>query len=148
MEPKLYSYKNNYPMALPDRIRLSNGSTRTNPQTFTEEEIADAGYVLVKPIYFINPVTQRIIWDGTELKVSELTLEEKEALYNTQLENIRNKRNTLIKDTMWRIERYNSEIRLGLTPTDDIKKIDKYIQDLRDITKQPNIFDIVWPVLE
>ena len=43
----LYSYNGEYPTDIPERIRLSDGSTRTDSSTYTEEEIADAGYVYV-----------------------------------------------------------------------------------------------------
>lgn len=43
----LYSFKGAYPTLLPHRIVLSNGHTRTDNTTFTEEEIADAGYIAV-----------------------------------------------------------------------------------------------------
>jgi len=43
---KMYTKNNSTPVNfLPWRIRLSDGSTRTNPSTFTDEMIADAGYV-------------------------------------------------------------------------------------------------------
>lgn len=43
----LYSYLGAYPTPIPFRIRLSNGITRTDPSTFTSEELTDAGYVPV-----------------------------------------------------------------------------------------------------
>jgi hypothetical protein len=43
----LYSLNGAYPKPLPKRIVLSNGTTRTDPTTFTPEEIADAGYIQV-----------------------------------------------------------------------------------------------------
>jgi hypothetical protein len=43
----LYSHNGNFPTVLPDRIRLSNGMTRTDSSTFTTEEITDAGYTEV-----------------------------------------------------------------------------------------------------
>ena len=43
----LYSYKGGEPQELPFRIVLSNGKTRTSQTPFTEEELADAGYVPV-----------------------------------------------------------------------------------------------------
>lgn len=43
----LYSLNGNYPTELPFRIRLSDGSTRTEPSSFTQEDIADAGYIEV-----------------------------------------------------------------------------------------------------
>ena len=40
----LYSYQGQEPQELPERIRLSDGRTRTDSSTFTEEEIASAGF--------------------------------------------------------------------------------------------------------
>jgi hypothetical protein len=59
----LYSYHTCWPQVLPFRIRLSDGSTRTDPSTFTAEEIADAGYTgpYVEPAY--NPETEVLNWD-------------------------------------------------------------------------------------
>jgi adenosyl cobinamide kinase/adenosyl cobinamide phosphate guanylyltransferase len=58
----LYSLNNKYPTPIPFRIFLSNGKTRTDPSTFTEEEIADAGYKAVsdRPP---ETATQRVWWD-------------------------------------------------------------------------------------
>lgn len=44
----LYSLNGNYPQPLPFRIRLPNRSTRTDPSSFTPEEIASAGYIEVE----------------------------------------------------------------------------------------------------
>lgn len=43
----LYSLNGNYPQPLPFRIRLPDGSTRTEPSTFTPEVILSAGYIQV-----------------------------------------------------------------------------------------------------
>jgi hypothetical protein len=40
----LYSYQGQEPQELPERIRLSDGRSRTDSSTFTEEEIANAGF--------------------------------------------------------------------------------------------------------
>jgi hypothetical protein len=62
----LYSLNGKFPNTIPFRIKLSNGKTRTDPSTFTEEEIADAGYILVD-----NPpqITQNQLcsWDSQTL---------------------------------------------------------------------------------
>lgn len=42
---KLYSFNGEYPRELPFRIRMANGFTRTDPETFTVEEIESAGLV-------------------------------------------------------------------------------------------------------
>jgi hypothetical protein len=146
----LYSYKNNPPLVLPDRIRLSNGITRTDRSTFTEEEILDAGYVKAndKPDCDESKVVE---WSGTEWVISSLSEEqifEKKRLqiYNAWI-NIRKLRDDTIASMDWRFDRYNSEIRLGLTPTDNIVQLDEYIQALRDITKQENPLNIIWPAM-
>jgi hypothetical protein len=147
----LYSYKNQYPQKLPDRIRLSNGLTRTGVDTFTPEEILDAGYVEVfdKSQCDINEV---INWSGTEWIVYKLS--EEQIAKNKEYEmlqkwiEIRKLRDETIKLFEWKFNRYNSQLRLGLTPTDDIDKLDTYIQALRDITKQEDPFNIVWPIYE
>lgn len=58
---------------------------------------------------------------------------------------IRNYRDELMKQFEWRYNRLQREIRLGLNTTDDIKKLDDYMQALADITLQNDPFSIVWP---
>ena len=58
----LVSINHNMPELPPDRIRLSNGLTRTDPSTYTIEELQDAGYIIV------NQKPQdgfEYGWDGT-----------------------------------------------------------------------------------
>lgn len=60
----LYSHNNQWPQELPFRIRLNDGLTRTDPETFTPEELAEWGYTgpYEKPDY--DPKTQRLEWTG------------------------------------------------------------------------------------
>ena len=60
----IYSLRQQRPAPLPFRIRLSNGFTRTEPASFTAEEIADAGYVAyTEPAY--DAATEQLLWvDG------------------------------------------------------------------------------------
>ena len=61
----LYSLHGSRPQPLPFRITLPNGFTRTDPSTFTEEEITNAGFTgpYVEPPY--DPATERLDWiDG------------------------------------------------------------------------------------
>ena len=61
----LYSIRQQRPAPLPFRIRLSNGFTRTEPASFTTEEILDAGYVgpYTEPAY--DAATEQLLWvDG------------------------------------------------------------------------------------
>jgi hypothetical protein len=63
----LYSKNGNYPEVLPFRIRLSDGRTRTDPSTFTESELSEAGYVSVQD----EPIpssTQVVEWDSENIQ--------------------------------------------------------------------------------
>ena len=61
----LYSFNNTLPTPLPFRIWMPDGFTRTDPSTFTEDELSAAGFTgpYVEPPY--DPATQRLAWvDG------------------------------------------------------------------------------------
>ena len=45
---KIYSKNGEYPTALPHRIILSSGTSRTGINTFTAEEIRDAGFIEIE----------------------------------------------------------------------------------------------------
>ena len=139
-----YSYKNQYPGTLPERIRLSNGLTRTDSATFTPEELLDAGYIAVPEAPEARLDYEYVTWSGTEWVVNNYT--EQETLAK-QWERIRTIRDNTIKNNEWRITQHLSEVRLGLPPTEDLRDIDLYMQALRDITKQSDPTNIVWPVL-
>jgi hypothetical protein len=64
MEIMLYSFRQQRPAPLPNRIRLSNGFTRYAHQPPTAEEILDAGYVAyTEPAY--DAATEQLLWvDG------------------------------------------------------------------------------------
>lgn len=53
------------PAALPERIRLPGGGTRTDSSTFTTAEIAAAGYTGPYPHPSYNNATQYLTWDNT-----------------------------------------------------------------------------------
>ena len=58
---------------------------------------------------------------------------------------VRTKRDARMAAFQWRIDRYNSEVRLGLPTTDDIAELDGYMQALRDITGQTGFpFNVIW----
>jgi hypothetical protein len=72
-----------YPAALPFRIRLPDGRTRTNPASFTPEELADAGFVPVDP----KPppgVNQDVTWGNGAWVLHDKTPEELAAEQDAQ----------------------------------------------------------------
>lgn len=140
----LYSYKGETPAELPQRIRMLDGSTRTDSITFTAQELSEAGYVLTSEAPAVS-LKQKTYWTGTAWQVLDLTQEELTARDRTQWAQVRQTRNNLISDVEWRIQRHMSEVRLGKRPTDDISKLDQYIQELRDVTLQADPFNVTWP---
>lgn len=60
----LYTRNGSYPAPLPHAITLPSGLIRTDPASFTEEEIAAAGFTLVVPQPTYNPTTQQLDWNG------------------------------------------------------------------------------------
>jgi hypothetical protein len=145
----LYSLRGAYPAPLPQRIRLSNGSTRTDSSTYTAEEIADAGYVQVPDMPMPNSV-QKIYWDSLTVQwvLEDKTLEELQAETDALWNNIRKERDAKIQAVAWRYERHARHARLGIEQIDNIEDLDAYIQALADIPQiQTDPYDIVWPVL-
>ena len=141
----LYSKNGSYPNQIPFRIKLSNGLTRTDPSTFTPEEITDAGYITVEdpPASILD--TQILEWTGTDWNVRDKTEQELELELERKWQDIRNQRDHMLTLLDWRFHRYQSQTRLGITPTDNIESLDTYAQALRDITLQSDPHNIVWP---
>lgn len=90
------------------------------------------------------------------LEEIELTPEEYKARFDTismdpnalLAMSVRQDRDARIQAVRWRIERHQDEILLGLTPTEPLEPIARYIQALRDITKQDGFpGSITWPEL-
>lgn len=102
----IYSYKGRYPEPLPYRIRLSDGRTRTDPSSFTEEELADAGYVPVDPQPEIRE-DQIISWNTSEIrweirnKTQEELQSEREEKKRNLIRAINEHRDRLISDGFW-----------------------------------------------
>lgn len=152
----MYSYKGEEPInKLPFRIFLSDGSSRTDPSSFTEEEISDAGYVEVSEAPSYDAGIQRLLWDKENATWVVEDLPEEEINKKTEESNaakwqsIREERDAKIESVSWRFERYHSEIRLGLEPTDDIVALDTYVDILRNLTSDYlNPSDVVWPTLD
>ena len=76
-----YSYNGKHPIVwdeIPDRIRLSNGNTKTDKETFTEEDLKDAGYVFTDIYPNYNDETHYCYWSGTEWIIAEIDFSEEE----------------------------------------------------------------------
>jgi hypothetical protein len=139
----LYSYQGNYPTTLPFRIRLEDGSTRTDPSTFTPEEIAIAGYLAVDNPPIIEP-NEALEWNSQDLLwvVREKTTEELLAEEEEQWSSVRQERDRLLAETDYIVlKSYEQGIPV---PQEYIE----YRQALRDIPQnQEDPFSVIWPIL-
>ena len=138
----LYSLNNQYPAPLPFRIVLPNGFTRTDPSTFTEEEIASVGYAAVpdKPIAGDNQIVGWSIETGTwsiYTKTEEdLAQEAAEQLAN-DIASAREARNEKLAACDW--------TQLSDAPVDAAAWA-AYRQALRDLPSQEGFpYTVVWP---
>ena len=146
----LYSINGKYPIdTLPHRIRLSDGSTRTDSSTFTADELSSAGITTVSYPPEYNADTHKLTWNNNDVEweVIALTQEEIDDLISIAWQGVRDERDERIKEVEWRVFRYQSEERAGITThTDSISDLDDYMKKLRDIPQTySNVGDIIWP---
>ena len=89
----LYSYKGQPPKELPHRIVLSDGRTRTDSSTFTEEELTDAGWILAgsEPIMGVGPY-QKTRWTGSAWVIEDLSDDEMLLKASTKLKQVPSER--------------------------------------------------------
>lgn len=135
----LYSFNGARPTPLPNRIKLSNGFTRTDKSTFTPEEIADAGWVLVDN----PPVVEypnKLEWNGETL--SWYSREPNTSEIAMRWQEIRNMCLTLLENTDYKVlKSYEAGVPVEQTFID-------YRQALRDIYNNVNNIDpwnVSWP---
>ena len=58
---------------------------------------------------------------------------------------IRKQRDQLMSEFEWRYVRHARQQRLGLAASDDIVRMDQYMQALADITDQTDLDNLIWP---
>lgn len=92
----LYSYQGQEPQELPHRIKLSDGRSRTDSSTFTEEEIIDAGFTgpYERPEYNSEIETQS--WNYKLKKWDTIAIPD-EVFW----QKLRTERNSILKDSDW-----------------------------------------------
>lgn len=133
----LYSKDGSFPSQLPERIRMLDGSTRTDSSTFTEEEIIEAGYVFVEkaPTY---SYPQKLLWDGLNWVVSDPTEQDTtEQWSSVRMECIKR-----LTETDYKVIK---SVEIGESPDPDVVI---YRQSLRDIYNNINNIDpwfVEWP---
>ena len=130
-----YSFKGQEPNFLPHRIILSNGLSRTDVSTFSDEEIFDAGFTgpFEKPEF--NPEIETLNWDEESKTWIKNPISD-EIFW----ENLRGERDMLL-----RVSDRTQLLDFPLT-TSKREEWKIYRQQLRDLPK--NIKDpknVIWP---
>jgi len=138
----LYSYLGSYPTVIPERIRLSDGQTRTDSTTLTEAELTDAGWFFVSDKPIVNEIYQGVDWDGSNWVILDRPQADVEKTINQKWLEIRAQRNKLLSDSDW-TQLMDSPFQGARVHQEEVLK---YRQALRDITLQEDPFNIVWPV--
>lgn len=124
------------------------------PSVITDDQLPEdvySCYVEPRPYHPIahyvqtTPTLVNGRWTVSWLQIS-VSQEDVERTKQTTLDNVRIRRDDLMAAFDWRYLRHDREIRMNMVPTDDIQKLDEYMQALADITKQEDIFNIQWPV--
>lgn len=144
-----YSINGEYPVdTLPNRIRLSDGSTRTDSSTFTTSELTSAGIVTTTNPPSYNSDTHKLTWDGSNWQTVGLTTAQLLEITNQKWINVRNKRNELLDFADKLVIRQQGQTRLGASTVHTLTELDEYMQTLRNIP-QNNLDpdDIIWPQL-
>jgi hypothetical protein len=132
----LYSFKNKYPKSLPNRIVLSDGTTRTDKSTFTLEQIQDAGYVEVED----PPIVQypnKLEWSGTKWVVLPPDMSDIEK----QKANIREQCLHILFDTDYKV------IKAFESGTQVDPYYVQYRQEIRDLYNSVDELEDVWNVV-
>jgi len=138
----MYSFKGNTPSPLPERIRLSDGMTRTDKSSFTEAEIADAGYVYVPQFeQDYEERTQKLLWNKETISWQLLDKTEAEiAEYDNAIwDGVRRERNELLQASDIDVIK---ELEANGSVTQALKD---YRQALRDLPQTQEIYSITWP---
>ena len=96
----LYTKNGCYPQIIPPIIELENGSTRSNPTTFTAEEIESAGWVLAPEVPEYNISTHILNWDRetSTYVIEAISQEELDRAREFEWRGIREERNLLLAE--------------------------------------------------
>ena len=137
------------------QLRLNLGNMIL-PETITEECLQGSDYYPIpktsntlkstKTQYVvITPAKNEEVKWVASYTHRDVPLEEQEQRLAKKWVSIRALRDQFMKSFEWRVQRYDREVALGLTPHDDINELHSYMQSLADITKIDDPWSISFP---
>lgn len=145
-----------FPIMEPNlRKALANTSL---PKEITDASLAGTGYVRIdsfssfemptetatQSVALGTPVKTENGWERTFI-LKDVPADKLEPRKNHKLKEIRAKRDVLLRRADNLVARYHREVRLNLPITIELSVIDAYMQQLADITENPDPFAIVFP---
>lgn len=138
----LYSYKGARPTQLPNRIKLSNGFTKTDSSTFTPEDLQDAGWIAVDNPPIVE-YPNKLEWNSETLEWYSRPPNDAETQFKWQ--EIRDECERRLFETDYKVIK---SVELGI-PLE--QRYIKYRQELRDLYNNVNDVDpwtVTYPVLQ
>lgn len=144
---KLYSHQGQEPQILPHEITLSNGRSRTDNTSFTEEEIVNAGFTgpYEKPEYDVD--TQQLVWNSSTLSYSVEDLPDGSPSPERLLEMLRENRNYLLERSDWT---QLSDSPLSSAKVAEWKAFRQLLRDFTETVDLPETYEeftnLDWPV--
>lgn len=101
----LYSYQGQEPKVLPFKIRLNDGTAPSDPSTYTDEQIAEAGFTGPYTFPEHEELSQRVNWDSENLEyvVEDFLVPGFDMTEEEVWAGIRNVRNILLTESDWTV---------------------------------------------
>ena len=101
----LYSHQGQEPQVLPFKISLNDGTAPSDPATYTDEQLAEAGFTGPYTIPEYDGTTQQFYWDSENLEyvVEDIPIPGSEMTEEEVWAGIRNVRNILLAESDWTV---------------------------------------------
>ena len=135
----LYSKNNGYPQPLPQRLRLPSGETRTDPSTFTAEDLVNAGYVEAPPPPSVD-YPNELNWSGVDWLVVP-----------PSVASTITKQNTIMAECLKKLAESDYKIlkalEVGASPAPEVVAYRQQLRDLYNTVETLDPWGIVLPVL-
>ena len=135
----LYSKNNDYPQPLPQRLRLPSGETRTDPSTFTAEDLVNAGYVEAPPPPSVD-YPNELNWSGVDWLVVP-----------PSVASTITKQNTIMAECLKKLAESDYKIlkalEVGASPAPEVVAYRQQLRDLYNTIGTLDPWGIVLPVL-
>lgn len=133
-----YSFKGAYPTPVPNRIVLSDGRTKTDPATFTDKDLEDAGWKKVSaPPQATYP--NKVDWDGNNWIVREPNNSER----SFKIQHVKDWCQERLKATDYKVIK---SIESGVPLEEDFKLYRQQVRDLyNNIPHLEDVWNVVYP---